>query len=195
MEWMLVIGLALLGAVFLLLEMRGARLTLQLSFKGDLKRETAFLAQYGQSVATPIAAWLVAIAKGHDLPTQARWFALVCLPVIVASITCVIFKRSLGRMRPNRENAGRFTGFSFRQDNKRESFPSSHSACAFALTLALVHVWPQAASVFWTLAFITALLRYLLDAHYPSDILLGSMLGIVISRVTLLGFESLVPLS
>ena len=35
------------------------------------------------NLATPE---LVAIAKADDLPMQARWFALVCLPVLVTSL-------------------------------------------------------------------------------------------------------------
>jgi membrane-associated phospholipid phosphatase len=167
--------LAAVTAILLVIEHRWPhRMTLELSFKGDVKRESAFLAQYGQSVATPIAAWLAAIAKGNDW----RVFAFVCLPVLACSLTCAILKRLSGRMRPNRENAGRFTGPSWRRKNSRESFPSSHSACAFACTVALIHVWPEAAVVFWILASITAVLRFVMSAHFPGDIVAGSAIGV-----------------
>ena len=170
-------SLAAATAILLLVEHRYAsQMTLALPFKGDVKREGAFLAQYGQSVATPLAAWLVAIARGDDW----RAFAFVCLPVIAASLACSALKVSLGRMRPNREHAGRFTGFSLRRKNSRESFPSSHSACAFALTVALIHVWPEAAAVFWTLAALTAVLRFVMSAHFPGDIVAGSALGVAL---------------
>lgn len=186
--------LAVLTAVFLILELRGVRTTLQLSFKGDIKRESAFLAQYGQSVATPLAAWFVAIAKGQDhFPQQLRWFGLICIPVLMTSLSCSILKRSLGRMRPNRENAGKFTGPQWRNDNKRESFPSSHSACAFALTMTLIYAWPPAALVFWILAFVTAGLRYLMDAHFPSDVIAGSLLGLVVGQYGIIWLNNVLP--
>lgn len=173
-------SLAVATAVLLAIEHRhAARMTLTLSFKGDVKRESAFLAQYGQSVATPIAAWLAAIAKGNDW----RVFAFVCIPVIAVSLTCSLLKWCLGRMRPNRENAGRFTGFSWRRKNSRESFPSSHSACAFACTVALIRVWPEAAVVFWVLASITALLRFVMSAHFPGDIVAGATIGVALGDV------------
>ncbi len=176
----IVILLTVLAAVLMFLEMRGVPITLKLSMKGDIKRESAFLAQYGQSVATPIAAWLMAIAKGQDqFRFQLRIFCIICLTVIGTSLTSTIIKRSLGRMRPNRENAGKFTGPAWRNDNQRESFPSSHSSCAFALSMTLIYYWPEAAVVFWLLAFITAILRYLMDAHFPSDVIAGSLLGVV----------------
>ena len=194
MSWAIVLILTGLAAVFMLFEMRGMRTTLQLNVKGDIKRETAFLAQYGQSVATPIAAWLMAIAKGQD-QTRLQWriFLLVCVPVLIVSLSCTVLKRVLGRMRPNRENAGKFTGFSWKNDNKRESFPSSHSACAFALTITLIHFWPAAAIVFWLLAFTTAALRYLLDAHFPSDVVAGSLLGVVIGHFSLAWLDGVLP--
>lgn len=196
MHWIAVIVLAVVGTVFLIIELRGLPLTLQLSFKGDIKRESAFLQQYGQSVATPIAAWLVAIAASDQFPLQLRAFTLIGLPVLMASGSCAVLKRIFGRMRPNRENAGKFTGFThptLKRDNKRESFPSSHSACAFALTMTLIHFWPEAAVVFWTLAGITAGLRYVLDAHFPSDIIFGSLLGVLLGHYGYLWLDAVLP--
>lgn len=174
MSILVVIALGLLALVMLGLEASGFRTTLRLSFKGDVKRETAFLAQYGQSVATPLAGWFVYIGTGDWRPATA-----VVLTVLVASVACMILKRLLGRMRPERPNAGRFTGPSLRHDNARESFPSSHSACAWALSVSLALIWPEAMVIFYALAWITAVLRYVLDAHYPSDVLAGILLGYV----------------
>ncbi len=164
------------AAMLLALELRGFRTTLSLGFRGDIKRETAFLAQYGQSVATPLAAWFVHVARSNWHEPLA-----IVASVVIASLLCTIIKRLSGRMRPNRENAGKFTGFSMKHDNQRESFPSSHSACAVALTITMIQVWPEAAAIFWTLAILTALLRYLLDAHFPSDVLAGCLLGYVVA--------------
>ena len=170
-------SLAVITAALIVIEQRRP-LTLRLSFRGDLNRETMFLAQYGQSVATPLAGLLVTIARRWDW----RYFVLVCLPVLAAGAACMVVKRLCGRMRPNRENAGRFTGPDWRHSSKRESFPSSHSACAMGLSVSLAHVWPEAAGVFWGLAAITAILRYLNDAHFPSDIVGGTLLGLCVAQ-------------
>lgn len=189
------IVLAALMLLSLALELRGFRTTLQLQFRGDLRRETAFLAQYGQAVCTFFAAWFVGAARGDSIADYGSWraFGLVCGPVMLTSLACMVVKRTFGRRRPNRENAGKFTGFDWRHDSERESFPSSHSACAMALTVALIHAWPHAIAVFWTLAIIVALLRYLLDAHFPSDVFAGSLLGLVIGRLTLVWLDALLP--
>jgi len=180
-------GALLAGAmIFLILESLGRFATISLTFKGDLKRESAFLQQYGQSVCTPLAAWLAAIAARDWKP-----FVLVCSAVLVSSMSAFVLKKLFGRIRPNRENAGKFTGFSFKHDNQFESFPSSHSACAFALSAALMHVWPEAAIAWWTLAAITAFLRYALEAHFPSDILAGCAWGLMVGHSVYGSLESL----
>ena len=46
-------------AVSFVLERLGVPTTLALEFKGDIKRESRWLAQYGQSVCTPVAALLI----------------------------------------------------------------------------------------------------------------------------------------
>src|SRR6478672_8649998 len=130
--------------------------TLDLHFKGDIKRESRWLAQYGQSVCTPVAALLVwkldpiqPVAKG----------VLIVAAVLAASLSCTIVKRLLGRVRPGRPDAGKFLGPTWRHASYREAFPSSHSACAVAMSAMLAGLYPSAAGVFWALAMICAVLR------------------------------------
>jgi len=173
--------LLFLAFVMMLIERSGTRTTLELAFKGDVKRETAFLAQYGQSVATPVAAWLVWCS---DPPDWKIPIAIIA-PVLITSVLTMIVKRLCGRVRPRHENAGQFLGPTLKHASHRESFPSSHSACAMALSVALVPWYPQAMVVFWVLAATTAVLRYILDAHFPSDVLAGCALGLTVSTLTM----------
>src|SRR5438874_10026326 len=52
---------SLLGvcAILMILERLGLPTTLQLTFKGDVKRETRWLAQYGQAVSALVAAAVI----------------------------------------------------------------------------------------------------------------------------------------
>ncbi len=154
-------------------------MTLNLNFKGDLKRESRWFAQYGQAACTLIVA---AILWQLDRPRRAdgHHAALTLIAAVFGtSVISVLVKRLLGRVRPGRENAGRFLGPTWRHANFRESFPSSHSACAVAMTVVLAHLYAPAAPVFWAMAIITAVLRYLMDAHWPSDVVSGMALGYV----------------
>jgi len=159
------------------LERLGMPTTLALQFKGDVKRETRWLAQYGQSLCTPIAAILVFQLDNSLSPIPLRRAIILIAGVLAASIIAMLMKRLLGRVRPGREHAGRFMGPSFKHANYRESFPSSHSACAVALSVLLSLWYPAAAPTFWGLAVGCAVLRYVLDAHWPSDVLGGIALG------------------
>ena len=159
----------------LLLERGGMPTTLALTVKGDVKRESRFLAQYGQSVCTAAVACLV--WRMDDSPRHHRAWLYILAAVFATSAAAFVIKRLVGRVRPGRLNAGRFLGLTFQHANFRESFPSSHSACAVALTVALSIYYPAGAAIFWILALICAVLRYVLDAHWPSDILAGMALG------------------
>ena len=189
MHWTLLIILLAACALLMLLERLGLPTTLDLHFKGDVKRETRWLAQYGQSVCTPIAALLVYQLDPGDWNQRVHRAIVVIAAVSAASVLTMLFKRSLGRVRPGRENAGKFLGPSWKHANYRESFPSSHSACAVALSVTLAILYPPAASTFWGLAITCAVLRYILDAHWPSDVLGGVALGYTVASVTWLLFQ------
>ncbi len=64
------------------------------------------------------------------------------------------------------------------------SFPSGHSMSAFAAVTVLQSLHPR-----WRLAFILAALisfsRLYLLVHYPSDVLIGTLIGIIIGIFTL----------
>jgi membrane-associated phospholipid phosphatase len=179
----------LLGAcaVLMMLERLGLPTTLQLQFKGDVKRETRWLAQYGQAVSAIVAAAIV-WELDQSGQRQAKAGAILVASVGVAIVGMVI-KRILGRVRPGREMAGRFLGPTWKHANARESFPSNHTASAVAMSAVLAGLYPPGAPTFWTLAIACAVLRYVLDAHWPSDVLGGVALGYAAAVVTLHGLH------
>lgn len=182
MNWWLLLGLLLPCAILVALELRGVKTTLSLQFRGDIKRESRFLAQYGQSVCAPLAALLV---WQLDKVDPSRRAIAVFAATAAASVSAGALKKLFGRARPNREHAGRFLGPSLKHENWKESFPSSHSACAVAMSVVLAHLYPPAAVTFWSLAMVCAALRYVLDAHWPSDVLAGIALGYACACATL----------
>ncbi len=183
MPWIVLSVLAAACVILLLIERAGIRTTLVLEFKGDVKRETRFIAQYGQALCTIIAAVLMLQLDPYriDLHHPDWRHPHPVVPLLVAtfgvSLLAAIIKRLTGRVRPNREGAGQFLGPSWKHANHRESFPSSHSANAVAMSAVLAMHYPAAAGTFWTLAIACAGLRYVLDAHWPSDVLGGIALG------------------
>jgi membrane-associated phospholipid phosphatase len=174
---MLVFSLLSVAGVLMLVERLGAARPLNLRIRGDIERESRWLGQYGQGLCTIVIAALIWRLDPRRTPLDwsVAWYPLVGAAAIAS--TCFLLKRLLGRARPGRPNAGRFLGPVWRHDSHRESFPSSHAASAMTLSYSLVHLYPDAALVFWSLAIACALLRYLMDAHWPSDVLAGMALG------------------
>lgn len=180
-----IVSLLAACGVLVLVERSGVRTTLNLHFKGDVKRETRWLAQYGQLVCTLVAALLV-----WDLDRRGlRLAAPIVVAVVAASFVVMVLKRTLGRVRPGWEQAGQFLGPTRGHANYRESFPSSHTACAVALSVMLARIYPDAALTFWTLAMVCAALRYVLDAHWPSDVVGGVAVGYAVAHATAWAFR------
>src|SRR4051812_9907140 len=98
---LLVLSILLIACVLMfVIERSGLGTTLDLHFKGDIKRESRWLAQYGQSVCTPVAALLVGTM---DPNARLKPFMIIAA-VLTASLACMLLKRTLGRVRPGREN-------------------------------------------------------------------------------------------
>ena len=62
------------------------------------------------------------------------------------------------------------------------TFPSAHATSSFAVATAMARVEPLGALAF-VLAFALALGRPYLGMHYPSDVLAGAVLGVVLGLI------------
>lgn len=85
-------------------------------------------------------------------------------------------KRVVGRSRP-------------RDVSELDSFPSGHSAFAFTLAVITGHQYPRLKIPLYVLAFGTAFGRVYLGRHYPSDVIAGSLIGVLVG-IQINHFES-----
>lgn len=67
----------------------------------------------------------------------------------------------------------------------RFSFPSGHTQHAVGFSFTAIAFFPQLAPLLLPVAFLVALSRPLLGLHYPSDVLIGGVLGYLISQLVL----------
>jgi undecaprenyl-diphosphatase len=66
-----------------------------------------------------------------------------------------------------------------------QSFPSGHSAAAFALAGVLAWYYPKAAALFWFLAVGCMAQRIIELAHWPTDCVVGAALGYLWAQIGL----------
>jgi undecaprenyl-diphosphatase len=64
------------------------------------------------------------------------------------------------------------------------SFPSGHSAAAFAFATGVAHVSHLAAVPLYGLGTLVAYSRVHTGVHYPGDVIAGSLLGVVFAQAT-----------
>ena len=64
------------------------------------------------------------------------------------------------------------------------SFPSGHSAAAFAFATGVGHVLPPAAIPLRALAALVAYSRVHTGVHYPGDVIAGALIGTALAQVT-----------
>ncbi len=182
----LLLGLTGGSLGLLIAERLGAPTTLNLKLKGDIKRETRFIAQYGQTTCALAAALLIWQLDR----ARAAWIPALLVAMFGASLLATIVKKLCGRVRPGHEGAGEFTGPSLKHANYRESFPSSHSAAAMGFSVVMAHLYPPAAGTFIVLALLCGFLRYVLDAHWLSDVVAGLALGYITAELVLRAFTA-----
>jgi undecaprenyl-diphosphatase len=99
----------------------------------------------------------------------------------LATILSQSLKRSLGRARPDRAIVG-FEALSGNPD--RFSFPSGHTAAAFAVAVAFASFPLWLAAPLFAFAVALAVSRVYLGAHYPLDVAAGAVIGTASGLVT-----------
>lgn len=124
-----------------------------------------------------VFAALVLVAAGGDA-------TLAGLKIGVAAGLAALVSQVLKRMwRRARPTAG-ILGFTALVENPDAfSFPSGHSAAAFAVALAMAGVVPGGPA-FVALAFAVGLSRVYLGAHYPLDVAVGACIGLLCGGAT-----------
>jgi membrane-associated phospholipid phosphatase len=114
---------------------------------------------------------------------------------VVASVVLHGIKIFLGRRRPRDDFEHGLYGFRyFTWQLQYDSFPSGHSMTIFCVAVVLSAIVPVLAPLWLVLATALALTRAMLTAHFFSDVLIGSAIGILVARETfVLLFPQLAP--
>ncbi|HXU58425.1 MAG TPA: phosphatase PAP2 family protein [Verrucomicrobiae bacterium] len=100
--------------------------------------------------------------------------AFVWLAMALSGLLNDVVKLLAGRPRPTAGDAGS-APFTF--DYAFQSFPSGHTAIAFALAFSLSLFWPRWRLPLLAFALAVAASRVIISAHYPADVIGGALVA------------------
>jgi membrane-associated phospholipid phosphatase len=126
------------------------------------------------------ATWGLSKLAGHNQLAASASRIVVALTATTVAASAMKF--TVGRQRPFGGDRDDFQPGSFHAD--WQSFPSGHTASAFALATALAmeadNTWVSVAA--YSAAGLTGWARIYQDRHWTSDVVAGAILGTVVSH-------------
>jgi undecaprenyl-diphosphatase len=137
------------------------------------------VADYSRLSIACAAALAIAAGPGGRF-AAARGLASVA---VTATIVNALVKPIMRRRRPDRRIAGVSTARKVDMPSSH-SFPSGHSAAAFAFAAGAGRALPWTVPPLSALATLVAYSRIHTGVHYPSDVIVGSLCGIALAEVT-----------
>ena len=121
--------------------------------------------------------WLVIAAVLALLWRRPSIFVTVLLADVLADLLAELGKLIVQRHRPFETQIG--------PKSNAHSFPSGHTATAFACATVLSAYAPRWRVPFFVLAVLIAFSRIYNGMHYPTDVLAGAVLGVVVGLLVL----------
>ncbi len=177
------------------------------AFSGDLRRTLDSFKEFGQVVAIVVACLLIFVLDKPRRSMLPRLIICILLPLALVYPT----KWTLHRLRPHAADPEQVDtvlnlGFYFGEDPKlptlvtsvsgkdkiqkdrypsaseKVSFPSGHTAIAFAFAFGLAVMYPPARWIFYALAIGCGAHRIIFDAHWFSDVIASVFIGLLVAK-------------
>ncbi|TAK58038.1 MAG: phosphatase PAP2 family protein [Bacteroidetes bacterium] len=134
-----------------------------------------------------VGLWILLFWKGGK---KGRIIALMLFPLVAFSdqVSSTFIKKMIMRPRPCHEIDGRIIMEHLRllvPCGPGFSFPSSHAVNSFALATFLSVYYRKFRWAFFMFAIVVSYSRVYVGAHYPYDILVGAIVGIVCALIVI----------
>jgi len=129
-------------------------------------------------VSLSVALLLAGFALKRPRVFEAGWRSLLAHGL--AALVAQSLKHTIGRPRPRFMHAD--NGFPWRPsfESGLDSFPSGHTTASFAVATVLAKIFPRLAWPVYGLASFVAVSRAVRGSHFPTDVMAGVCLGMVV---------------
>lgn len=164
------------------------------AFGGDIHLTITTLGQFGDAATSVVIAWAVFLVWPNRRARLLDWGACIGVAMLITNLA----KISIGRHRPLAGDSWDFAGplgfvstdngpvyaWEFWKTRAAElgSTPSSHTVAAVVLAMILTRLEPKLRPMVFTCAAFVGFNRVLSGNHYPSDVVLGWTLGVIVVR-------------
>jgi membrane-associated phospholipid phosphatase len=149
---------------------------------GQILRTADRIMYFAAHGTTLIVGAIMLYLIGRYINRRLRDLGLSLLVGLVTSGVLVqILKHLIGRARPRITDSLLVLGPTLQ--GSYDSFPSGHTAMAFCLATILSHYFPPYRVLFYLFAILEGLARIDGTSHFPSDVLAGALVGIVVAKV------------
>jgi membrane-associated phospholipid phosphatase len=153
---------------------------------GGLARGFSFLGDAVPGAALVGTGYLIGRWSHNDRLAEAS--SLSAEALLTAGLWSSALKTVTARTRPAGDTRGKFFNYHPRSGDTVGSFPSGHATCAFTVATVFAQVYRDHKWVSW-IAYGTAGLigasRVALGRHFPSDVIVGALLGNSVGRMVL----------
>lgn len=121
---------------------------------------------------------------------QARAWVFMLVSMLTAAALINFLKIAVGRYRPRYLFNDDLSGFEpFGVALKMASLPSGHAQSIWSAMIALAFLTPRFAPVYFLVAFMVSISRFVTAVHFVSDVIVGSFLSIAIAVLMRRWFE------
>ena len=110
---------------------------------------------------------------------------LIFIPALTLFLVWTL-QQCIDRPRPYDMDGANITPILIKKKTEHTSFPSRPAASAFVIGMIFLPHFTGVGVILLALAFAVAYLRFMLGLHYPSDVIGGSVLGILVGGVIFL---------
>ncbi|MBR2442076.1 MAG: phosphatase PAP2 family protein [Clostridia bacterium] len=144
-----------------------------------LKRATVLLNPFLTAFVSICYAFFCLYALRQEILDPKAKVALLFVPAL-AFLTVTILRLAIERPRPYNENGANIQPIVKKCRADTKSFPSRHMACAAVIAVTFLRFLPWVGVLLLALSLVLAYTRFALGLHYPSDLLVGEGVGLMI---------------